>query len=88
MQADLAPNPIENIDDYSSPELDMKDIYITNDEEFLYIRIDINENGIFDDLQENGGMMSTHEIFLDTDLDTGTGLTWGWWAPVLTIGFC
>ena len=81
MQVDFAPNPVEEAGDYpAAPELDMENVWMTNDADYLYIRIDINENGIFDDLQEFGGMMSTHEIFLDTDLDTGTGLTWGWWA--------
>ncbi len=80
MQVDIQPNPVEEPDDFSAPELDIKDLYVSNDAEYLYIRLDINDNAIFDDLQENYGMMSTHEIFLDTDLDAGTGLTWGWWA--------
>lgn len=81
MQVDVLPNPVEVTDDYTAaPELDIEDIWITNDADFLYISISINENGIFDDLSENGGMLSTHEIFLDTDMDSGTGLTWGWWA--------
>ena len=64
-----------------NPALDTQDMYVSHDDDFLYIRIDINENGTFTDLLSmvDGGMQASIELFLDTDVDTSTGLTWGWW---------
>ncbi len=93
MQLDVIPNIEEGIldsvdlnwdgimDSIINKSLDIKDVYVTHDDDSLYIRIDINENGTFSDLEslKKGNMQAAIEIFLDTDLDTATGLTWGWW---------
>lgn len=93
-QIDVAPNEVEGVGDsvdtnydgvmdgVINPALDFKDLYITHDDDYLYVRIDINENGTFTDLTSlvSGGMQASLELFIDTDVDTSTGLTWGWWA--------
>ncbi len=93
MHFDMIPNIGEGIgdsvdlnwdgimDSVINPALDVKDIYVTHDNDYLYVRIDINENGTFTDLESmvDGGMQAAIELFIDTDVDTSTGLTWGWW---------
>ena len=94
MHFDMMPNIGEGIgdsvdlnwdaimDSVINPALDVKDIYVTHSNDSLYIRIDINENGTFTDLQsmvDGTGMQAAIELFIDTDVDTSTGLTWGWW---------
>ncbi|GEM_PF-1808433 len=93
MQMDVPPNEVEGIGDsididwdgtldgVINPALDVKDLYVTHDDDYLYVRIDINENGTFSDLLSmvDGGMQASLELFIDTDCDTSTGLTWGWW---------
>ena len=93
MQVDVAPNQVEGVGDsvdtdydgvmdaVINPALDWKDIYMTHDDNYLYVRIDINENGTFSDLANltDGGLQASLELFIDTDVDTSTGLTWGWW---------
>jgi len=93
MQIDVAPNEVEGIGDsvdtnydgvmdgVINPALDFKDMYITHDDDYLYVRIDINEDGTFSDLLNlvDGDMQAALELFIDTDVDTATGLTWGWW---------
>ncbi len=93
MQIDVPPNDVEGIGDsvdtnydgvmdgVINPALDFKDLYITHDDNYLYVRIDINEDGTFSDLENlvDGGMQAAIELFIDTDVDTSTGLTWGWW---------
>jgi len=78
MQIDVLPGVVEETDDYALEKLDIKDVYITNDADSIYFRIDINENGLLSDLESDPvGQIS---IFLDADIDVETGLTWGWWA--------
>ena len=93
MHYDMIPNIGEGIgdsvdlnwdgimDSVINPALDVKDIYVTHDDNFIYVRIDINENGTFTDLESmvDGGLQASIELFIDTDVDTSTGLTWGWW---------
>ncbi len=93
MQIDIPPNEVEGIGDsidvdwdgtldgVINPALDVKDLYVTHDDDYLYVRIDINEDGTFSDLLSlvDGGYQASIELFLDTDCDTSTGLTWGWW---------
>ena len=92
-QIDLPPNQVEGIGDsvdtnydgvmdgVINPALDFKDLFISHDDDYLYVRIDINEDGTFSDLENlvDGGMQAAIELFIDTDVDTSTGLTWGWW---------
>ena len=69
------------LDGIINPALDTENMYVCHDDNYLYVRIDINENGTFTDLQSmvDGGYQASIELFLDTDVDTSTGLTWGWW---------
>ncbi len=94
MHFDIAPNSIEGLGDsidvnwdgvrdgIINPALDIKDIYVSHDADYLYVRLDINEDGTFSDLEEmiDGGYQASLELFFDTDVDPSTGLTWGWWA--------
>ncbi len=77
MQVDVAPGDVEEAGDQAIVEIDIKDVYMTNDADFIYIRVDINEDGMFGDL---AGVSGKPQIFLDTDMSATTGLTWDWWA--------
>jgi hypothetical protein len=77
MQVDVAPGDVEEVGDQAIVEIDIKDVYMTNDADYLYIRVDINEDGVFGDLESVSGKP---QIFLDTDMSAETGLTWDWWA--------
>jgi hypothetical protein len=93
MQMDIAPNQLETLldsvdlnwdgtmDTVVNAALDVENFYMTHDDNYLYVRIDINEDGTFTDLQSMvaGGYQAALEIFLDTDCSDTTGLTWGWW---------
>ncbi len=65
-----------------NPALDIKDMFVTHDDNYIYVRLDINENGTFADLETmvDGGMQAAIELFIDADVSPETGLTWGWWA--------
>jgi len=78
MQIDVLPGVVEETDDFALEKMDIKDVYITNDEDFLYIRIDINENGLLSELGTDP--VGWFSLFIDTDMCDTTGLTWGWWA--------
>ncbi|MBU1117057.1 MAG: T9SS type A sorting domain-containing protein [Bacteroidetes bacterium] len=70
------------MDGIINPALDVENVFVTHDDNYLYVRLDINENGTFTDLESmvDGGFQAALELFLDTDVSTETGLTWGWWA--------
>ncbi len=82
MQVDVDPGDLEEVGDQTIAEIDIKDVYMTNDADYLYIRVDINEDGVFGDLASVSGKP---QIFLDTDISDTTGLTWGWWATGVDI---
>jgi len=81
MQIDVPPNNVEEAGDVDDPNIDLVDIYVTHDDDSLYFRYVINENGTF------GSLLDTNlypagagfELNLDVDCDTSTGLNWGWW---------
>ena len=70
------------LDGIINPALDIENMFVTHDDDFIYVRLDINENGTFADLESmvDGGMQAALELFIDTDVSPATGLTWGWWA--------
>jgi hypothetical protein len=71
----------EETGDFDYPSLDLKDIYIAYDDEYVYVRIDINEDGLFSDIPDvAGGLGGVFQCFFDTDVSAETGLTWEWWA--------
>jgi hypothetical protein len=82
MQVDVDPGDVEETGDQTIVEIDIKDVYMTNDADYLYIRVDINEDGAFGDLESVSGKP---QIFLDTDMSAATGLTWDWWATGVDI---
>ena len=63
---------ITDPDDYTWDELDVKEVYITHDADYLYVRIDF-----YGTYSANAGACSA---YLDTDLNPGTG------SPVGDIG--
>jgi hypothetical protein len=77
MMIDVAPGVAEETGDFTYASLDIKDVYMTNDDDYVYVRIDINEDGVFSDVADVPGVV---QFFLDTDMSTETGLTWDWWA--------
>ncbi|GEM_PF-6963026 len=82
MQVDVDPNWIESTGEISA-SLDIKDIFITNDNNNLYVRIDINETGHLSDLDnkiDGDGNKALIRLYLDTDLSNSTGFTYGSWV--------
>jgi len=82
MQFDVDPNQVESTGEDINVSLDLKDIYVTNDNDYLYVRIDINEAGHLSDLNsmvDGDGNQALIELYFDTDLSNTTGLTWGVW---------
>jgi hypothetical protein len=58
--------------DIDDDEADIKAGYAFNNEYYLYLRLDV-----FGDINPNNHY---YFIYLDTDLDNSTGLTFGWWT--------
>ncbi|NQT62026.1 MAG: T9SS type A sorting domain-containing protein [Candidatus Marinimicrobia bacterium] len=75
-QFDVAPNPEEYVGDFLHASGDMEDIYITQNQDSLFVRIDINPDGNISDLAADNSMI---QIGFDTDNNVSTGLTWDWW---------
>lgn len=74
-------NPIELTEDIDSVDMDVDDIYVIDDSNYLYVRIDMNELG---DLYTIGDTNYYEPpvnvaIYIDADADSATGITWGWW---------
>ncbi|MFH1856153.1 MAG: endo alpha-1,4 polygalactosaminidase, partial [Candidatus Omnitrophota bacterium] len=59
-------------DDMPDDNLDAKAGYATNDADYLYLRFDVYGN-----IVRSG---SLYFIYLDTDQDSSTGFTYGWWT--------
>jgi hypothetical protein len=83
MQVDVDPGSVEEVGDLTDAgtvveyEIDIRDVYITNDATNLYIRVDVNEDA---DLTAIGDVPGNQQIFIDTDMSNETGLTWGYMA--------
>lgn len=82
MQVDVGPGPVEEVGDQAIVEIDIKDVYMTNDADYIYIRCDFNEDGALGDLE---GVSGKPQIFLDTDMTNETGLTWGYMAAGVDV---
>ncbi|MCF7825220.1 MAG: T9SS type A sorting domain-containing protein [Candidatus Marinimicrobia bacterium] len=82
MQVDVEPGPVEETGDQAIVEIDIKDVYMTNDADYIYIRCDFNEDGVLGDLESVSGKP---QIFLDTDMSNETGLTWGYMAAGVDV---
>ena len=96
-QIDVAPNYVETTfgegDDTDPPrgsddpsyfaDLDIQDVYVTQDDNFLYVRVTMNQIGSVDnipnDTSYHGGASITTYISVDPGEHDTTGLTWGWW---------
>ena len=79
MMLDIAPGVAEETGDFDFPALDIKDLYVTNDADYVYVRIDINEDGVYGDVVD-GTVPGVVQFFFDSDMSSTTGLTWDWWA--------
>ena len=66
------PPPPEDPVPYNEDAVDIVDIFLANDDSTLYIRVDYA--AALDIIKYD------YNIFLDTDQNTATGLSWGWWA--------
>jgi|GEM_PF-1127227 parallel beta-helix repeat protein len=75
-QFDMAPNPEEYVGDFLHASGDIEDIYITHNQDSLFIRIDINSDGNINELEADSSLI---QIGFDTDNSVVTGLNWGWW---------
>jgi len=80
MMLDVAPGIAEETGDFGDlAALDIKDLYVTNDADYVYVRIDISEDGLLTDVAD-GTVPGVIQFFFDSDMSNATGLTWDWWA--------
>lgn len=96
MQLDVAPNNVEvtfaegdpDAPDPNNPtyfaDLDIEDVYATDDADFVYFRIKMNSianvQNIPNDTSYHGGAAIAFYISVDPGAGDTTGLTWGWWG--------
>jgi hypothetical protein len=98
MQLDVAPNAVETTfgeGDDTEPvrgstdpayfaDMDIEDVYATDDADFIYIRVKMNSVAnvlnIPVDTSYHGGGAITAYISVDPGEADTTGLTWGWWG--------
>ena len=96
MQLDVAPNRVEltfaqgdpDAPDPNNPsyfaDLDIEDVYATDDADFVYFRIKLNSianvQNIPNDTSYHGGASIAIYISVDPGPSDTTGLTWGWWG--------
>jgi Secretion system C-terminal sorting domain len=65
-------------------DLDVEDLYATDDADFIYIRIKMNSianiENIPNDTSYHGGAAIAAYLSVDPGVADTTGLTWGWWG--------
>jgi len=96
MQLDVPPNNVEltfaegdpDAPDPNNPtyfaDLDIEDVYATDDADFVYFRVKMNSIAnvlnIPNDTSYHGGAAIAFYISVDPGPNDTTGLTWGWWG--------
>lgn len=96
MQIDVPPNNVEltfaqgdpDAPDPNNPsyfaDLDIEDVYATDDADFVYFRVKLNSISnvlnIPNDTSYHGGAAIAIYISVDPGPNDTTGLTWGWWG--------
>lgn len=96
MQLDVPPNNAEltfgegdpDAPDPNNPsyfaDLDIEDVYATDDADFVYFRVKLNSIAnvlnIPNDTSYHGGAAIAFYISVDPGPNDTTGLTWGWWG--------
>lgn len=68
----------------TGPEFDIKDLYLTSDSNYLYVRIDIDPAATFAGIYSNYTNSSAFQLFFDVNWGDTTGLGYGgfWRLPV------
>ena len=76
----ISPVFIDGTNDYYTngvplnvPNYDITDIYMANNEDLLFVRVDVA--GVID-----SSLFGFYFLMLDTDTNVNTGLTYGWWS--------
>jgi len=64
----------------TGPEFDLAGLYITSDDDFVYVKVDIDPSATFSNGFTNYTNPPVLELYFDVTLDDTTGLTWGWWT--------
>jgi len=96
MQLDVPPNQVEKTFNQGDPDapdpnnpsyfvdLDIEDVYATDDADFVYFRVKLNPAAnvlnIPNDTSYHGGAAIAVYISVDPGASDTTGLTWGWWG--------
>ncbi len=78
----IGDHPVDSLNPQRYIDTDITVVKAANDSENLYFYVEINDSGRIANLTDTtiySGAASI-SIFLDTDFDSTTGLTWGWWA--------
>ncbi|APF18428.1 hypothetical protein Calab_2827 [Caldithrix abyssi DSM 13497] len=61
----------------TGPEFDVKDVYVTSDSTYLYMRVDIDPSATFAGMYNNYTNAPAFQIFLDVNWGDTTGLGYG-----------
>ena len=82
-EGDETDPPRGNTDPSYFADLDIQDVYVTQDDDNIYVRVTMNPIGSVDnipnDTSYHGGASITTYISVDPGEHDTTGLTWGWW---------
>lgn len=67
------------------PSFDLMDLYITNDSNYVYVRIDIDPAGTFSSMFDTTQFDNPPvlEFYMDTEIGDTTGFDWGWWNQAM-----
>ena len=64
----------------TGPEFDLAALYMTSDDDNIYVKIDIDPSATFSNGYTNYTNPAVYQLNFDVTLDDTTGLTWGWWT--------
>ena len=78
----IGDHPVDSLDPSKYVDTDITVVKLANDSSNLYFFIQINDSGDISRLADTSVYSGSAgiSIFIDTDFDSATGLTWGWWA--------
>ncbi len=78
----IGDHPVDSLNPQRYIDTDITVVKAANDSENLYFYVEINDSGSIANLSDTSiySGAASISIFLDTDFDSATGLTWGWWA--------
>ncbi len=78
----IGDHPVDSLNPMKYVDTDIAVVKLSADSSSLYFYVEINDSGDLNRLADTtlySGSASV-SLFIDTDMDSSTGLTWGWWC--------